>query len=253
MPPTDTRYVHEVGAMLQRVAKPAYRRARRMWRAAPYRLAQAGQRIDDAAIALTFDDGPGLYTSEVLDVLAEHQVVATFFLVGRNAEAAPSLVARMLEEGHGIASHSLTHPDPHGLSARKLFIEYRDGRRAVEQVAQRDVPLFRPPKGYLQPAGALAARAAHTGTWLWSRGGNDWSPENSAEEILELMTPVQHGDVVLLHDAPRDRRPQTVTALKEYLSIAHEGGASFVRLEDAHVSAAGHGQPRIPYRPRAED
>ncbi len=217
-----------------------------MWRAAPYGLAQTGQRIDSESIALTFDDGPGLYTSEVLDVLAEHDVAATFFLVGRNAEAAPSLVTRMLDEGHGIASHSLTHPDPHGLPARRLFAEYRDGRRAVEQVAQRDVPLFRPPKGYLQAAGALAARAADADTWLWNRGGIDWSPERSAEEIVQSMTPVRPGDVALLHDAPRDRRPQTVTALKEYLAIAGDSGASFVRLEDAHVSATGQGRPRIP-------
>ncbi len=87
----------------------------------------------ERGVALTFDDGPDpVFTPQVLDVLAEHGAVATFFAVGKRAERHPELVRRIVDEGHALGSHSWSHREPGELSARELGRDYRAGRRAVE-------------------------------------------------------------------------------------------------------------------------
>lgn len=198
-------------------------------------------------VALTFDDGPGPYTHAVLDVLARHGVIATFFVVGRNAERHPRLVHRIADEGHVIASHSLTHPDPWTLPLRELVRDYRDGRRAVEDSIGASVPLFRPPKGHLGLQGAVAARLTGSETWLWTKDAADWEGTLEARDVVDRLTPLVPGDVVLLHDGLE--KPMTpsaldrsamVAGLDELLTVARDTGIRFDRL-----AAGGHG-PVIP-------
>jgi peptidoglycan-N-acetylglucosamine deacetylase len=112
-------------------------------------------------VALTFDDGPDEeFTPQVLDVLAAHRVRATFFLVGRRARNHPELVRRIVSDGHAVGSHTWSHPRPWTIGGLETLREYRAGRRAIEDLAGRDVPLFRPPKGYVTGRIALAALAA---------------------------------------------------------------------------------------------
>jgi peptidoglycan/xylan/chitin deacetylase (PgdA/CDA1 family) len=225
--------------------------ARRAWQGVPYRIAAVRQCLDDPRLALTFDDGPGPYTSEVLDLLGSYGVVATFFVVGRNAEAAPGLVHRMLDEGHGVASHSLTHPWVPGLPWRRLLHEYRDGHRAVEDVAGQAIRLFRPPQGHLSLGGALAARATGAQTWLWSRGGDDWQAERRSAEVVRSLTPAVPGDVLLLHDAVATLDPgchdrsEMIAGLREFLAVSTDNGWEFTRPDLAADSAEGRGRPRI--------
>lgn len=195
----------------------AWRRDRlRRWSLA--RLSRTETDPDLNGVALTFDDGPTRYTSEVLDILARHEVPATFFVVGRNAIRHPSLIRRMLDEGHALASHSLTHPDPRSFPARALMRDYRQGRDAVEQVAGRDVDLFRPPTGHLDLGGALAARAMSSATWLWTKDAADWEPDLRADDVCDRLAPLRRGDIVLLHDGME--RPITPAALDRSTMVA---------------------------------
>ena len=82
-------------------------------------LGGVNRRVSPDAVALTFDDGPQPgSTGQILDILAELDVQATFFCVGRNAEAHPDLVRRMRSEGHAVGSHSYTHPRPGDIPIR---------------------------------------------------------------------------------------------------------------------------------------
>jgi peptidoglycan-N-acetylglucosamine deacetylase len=155
------------------------------WRAQD-RIARVSRRVPEGRVALTFDDGPQPgSTDRVLDVLAELGVRATFFCVGRNARAHPGLVHRIRAEGHVVGSHSMTHPHPGETARAQLRREYAEGRRAVSDVLGADTRLFRPPHGYIDPAGAVMLRHLAVSTWLW---------------IAAVAGRADSGDVVLLHD-----------------------------------------------------
>jgi peptidoglycan/xylan/chitin deacetylase (PgdA/CDA1 family) len=188
---------------------------------------------------LTFDDGPDpRFTPRVLEVLAAHDVPATFFLVGRRAERHPDMVREMVSAGHGIGSHTWSHPELSTLGWPRLLAECRRGRRAAEEAAGRRVRAYRPPKGHFDPRGALAARLASVDPWLWSLDPSDWQPGVSAETLMERLGALQSGDVVLLHDAieqPQDEasldRSSTVAVLEPLLALAAARGLRPVRLD----------------------
>jgi peptidoglycan-N-acetylglucosamine deacetylase len=204
------------------------------------RLAAARHGVDPSAgaVALTFDDGPDPdFTPSVLDLLAEHRVAATFFVVGDAACEHPGLVRRMLDQGHAVGSHTRAHLDPSAAGPGELVREYRAGRRMVEAVTRAPAPLFRPPMGDLGWPSVLAIRCARVTVWLWTRDPSDWLPGRRRQDIVDELDDLRAGDVVLLHDglrlprAPEARdRSQTVAAVPEVIVRARSLGLSFVTL-----------------------
>jgi peptidoglycan/xylan/chitin deacetylase (PgdA/CDA1 family) len=204
------------------------------------RSAGVRQRLDpaEAEVALTFDDGPDPdQTPPMLDELARLGIVATFFLVGHRARAHPGIVRRMLDEGHAIGSHSRSHPDPWRVPLRTLVREYHRGRHEVELAARQPVPLFRPPKGYVNGAGAVAMLAARVRPWLWTLDPGDWKPDAAPDEIVDGLSTLCAGDVVLLHDAIEGPlapsaldRSATRAALPGIAGLARERRLGFTTL-----------------------
>lgn len=216
--------------------------ARDVLRGAALRAARPRRMLsrDGNAVALTFDDGPDEeFTPLVLDVLAEHRAPATFFLVGRSARSHPELVRRILTEGHAVGSHTWSHPRPWEIGGLETLREYRAGRRALEDIAGRKIPLFRPPKGYLTGRIALAALALRMETWLWTLDPEDWQPGVTPSELVARLDGLRGGDVVLLHDGLEDAlapeaedRSATVEALADVIANARRRGVELVRLGD---------------------
>lgn len=200
-----------------------------------------------AAVALTFDDGPSAtYTSQVLDVLADLGVRATFFLVGRLVTEHPGLVRRIVAEGHAVGSHSWSHPEPWTVDLRTLAGEYRGGRRALERVLGRRATLFRPPKGHIDARGALAILASRLRTWRWTIDPEDWAPGATSEGLVAGVASAGAGDVVLLHDglegalAPEaNDRSATVDALPEIVAGIRGRGLELVRLPEPRAGSPG--------------
>ncbi len=215
-------------------------------------VAGASYRVPRGAVALTFDDGPHPdSTGRVLDVLADLDVRATFFCVGKNARAHAPLLRRALAEGHSVGSHSLTHPHPAEVGLRALTAEYLQGRDAVSAVAGDDVPLFRPPHGHLAPGSALMLRRRRLVPWLWTVDPQDWRPGASTRDIASVASRARSGDVVLLHDwveqpfAPEvlDRSPM-IDALPAIVRAVRERDLVFTTLPS--------GPPRADGRPLAD-
>ncbi len=190
------------------------------------------------SIALTFDDGPDpVYTPQVLDVLAEHGVVATFFLVGTSARRHPAMVKRIMGEGHRIGSHSWSHPVPLDTPWPALLVDYKRGRRAVEVTSGEANSLFRPPRGEVGARGALTMRALRLEPWLWTVDPEDWRPGISTEEVVAPARHLTSGDVVLLHDGlarpispEASDRSATVRAVPQIIALAHDRGLSLATL-----------------------
>lgn len=170
------------------------------------RLAGVSQRHH---IALTFDDGPDRRTTpRFLDLLAEHGVTATFFLLASHAEQDPVLVREMVAVGHELAVHGWEHDclalrPPGGLTRDLLR-----SREVIEDLSGTQVRWYRPPYGVMTVEGLYAARRAGLQTVLWSSWGVDWSRRATPASIVATVSrSVRPGGTVLLHDTDRTATP----------------------------------------------
>ncbi len=176
-------------------------------------------------LALTFDDGPNAtWTPRLLDVLARHQVRATFFLLGSRAEAQPLLVRRIAAEGHLIGNHSWSHPNLAWSSAGRIREELTRTNEILRQMTGAKPKFFRPPFGARRPAVFRIARELGLMPVLWNVMTSDWK-EPSAEEIADQLTKKieerrRRGRAanIVLHDGghqdPAANREPSVTAAR---------------------------------------
>jgi peptidoglycan/xylan/chitin deacetylase (PgdA/CDA1 family) len=139
-------------------------------------------------LALTFDDGPNpVWTPRLLNILGDHQAHATFFLIGRFAQAEPALVRRIHAEGHLIGNHSWLHPNLAVTRTARVRAELTQTRDAIEQITGTAVRWFRPPFGGKRPAVLRIARELGMTPVLWNAMTNDWS-DPSADRIANRLS-----------------------------------------------------------------
>jgi len=173
-------------------------------------------RRDTNAVALTFDDGPSPDTERILDVLAAHQVSATFFMVGREVESFPGIAQRVLAEGHEVGNHSYSHPMYLFQRGSKTLDQVRRAQDVIAETIGVTPLLARPPYGVRTPAYFGATRALGLRTVQWDVAGFDWkriTPGQIADNVLRNAHP---GSIILLHDgdsAGKQSRKNTVDAL----------------------------------------
>ena len=167
-------------------------------------------------IALTFDDGPGPYTTAVLRTLRRYGAEATFFLVGNRIRYWRGLVAAEARAG-AVGDHTWSHADLLHLPRLEAIGEIERARTAIEAAGGGDVRMFRPPYGLL--SGTLG-RFLGTESVLdvrWSVDSGDWLHGATAATVLKRVAPGLHaGAIVLLHDL----HPWTLRALPRILALA---------------------------------
>ena len=194
---------------------------------------QEGKRI-----ALTFDDGPAeQFTAQVLEILREHQVPATFFVCGRNVEKHPDSLRRIVAEGHEVGNHTYSHMFVYFKSRRRIAEEIDRTQAIIEKVAGFRPSIFRPPYGarWFGLVPTLLERGMHL--ILWSATGYDWRKDvqGITEAALRELKP---GAVILLHDGRETRpaaeidRSRTVSALPAIIAGARQRGYTFAPLKD---------------------
>jgi peptidoglycan/xylan/chitin deacetylase (PgdA/CDA1 family) len=138
-------------------------------------------------LALTFDDGPNpAWTPQLLDVLASHGVRATFFMLGKYAQAEPALVRRVAEAGHLIGSHSWSHPNLAITASGRVRQELARTKDILEQTTGVQIKYFRPPFGGRRPAVLRIARSLGMSPVLWNAMASDWS-DPLADRIAKRM------------------------------------------------------------------
>jgi len=139
-------------------------------------------------IALTFDDGPNpAWTPQLLDVLAEFEVKATFFLIGRYAAAEPGLVRRIHEAGHLVGNHTWTHPNLARTGVARTRGELGRTSAAIEGILGEPVRYFRPPFGARGPWTFGVARELGLVPVTWNVIGNDWNAGSSGQIVERVV------------------------------------------------------------------
>ncbi len=177
-------------------------------------------RIKDAEkyVFLTFDDGPDPdVTPFVLDLLAEYDAKATFFMRGINAEKHPQLVARVLKEGHTIGNHSYSHPDGWRTDSSSYCADVFKASNII------DSEMFRPPYGRIRPSQTKQISLRHK-IVMWDVMSHDYSesvtPEKCTNNVLKHY---RSGSIIVFHDsnfAFRNLRYALPIVMKEI----HENG-----------------------------
>ncbi|MBK5233198.1 MAG: polysaccharide deacetylase family protein [Thermoleophilia bacterium] len=175
-------------------------------------------------IALTFDDGPSTYTSQILHILKAHKVKATFFEIGQEVQRYPATSRRILALGHELANHTMHHgayPGTADIRQTNHVIKSRTGFKPC---------LFRPPGGAVNSAVLSAARASKVKTVNWDRDTNDWQLPGSGS-ILNTISSARSGSIVLMHDGGGPRS-QTVDALSAGISRLRHRGYKLVTVSE---------------------
>jgi peptidoglycan/xylan/chitin deacetylase (PgdA/CDA1 family) len=192
-------------------------------------------------LALTFDDGPNpAWTPRLLEILAGHDVRATFFLVGKFAQAEPEVVRRIAEAGHLIGNHSWSHPNLALTPASRVQKELARTKETLEQIAGAPVRYFRPPFGARRPVVFRVARSLGMVPVLWNAMTSDWrepSSDRIAERLMRRIDQLQRrgrAANIVLHDGSHlnlgaDRGPSVAAA--EMLVARYKPTHRFVTLE----------------------
>jgi peptidoglycan/xylan/chitin deacetylase (PgdA/CDA1 family) len=188
-------------------------------------------------IALSFDDGPSPWTPMILDLLADHEARATFFLLGANVSGLEQVLRRMQAEGHELGVHSWSHPHLPELSDAEILREMSDTVAEIERATGTTCRLWRPP--YLEVDDRVRLALSETG--LIEAGCSiapedyHWPAERTASFVLERLEP---GAIVDLHDGRREEsrsdptRTETVEALRSILERMDELGYKSVPISD---------------------
>jgi peptidoglycan/xylan/chitin deacetylase (PgdA/CDA1 family) len=202
---------------------------------------------DPGTIGLTFDDGPNpAVTPELLALLQEHSVRATFFLIGAHVRKHPELTREIAARGHTIGNHTDTHPALPFLSPRQIAEELERCDGAISDAIGKRPRWMRPPYGFRSPfLNHEVHKRGGDGVVMWSRLAADWKPQ-PATKVTRRLQSVGGGDIVLLHDgdhsAPGGDRHHTVEALKHWIPRWKDAGLRMVTLDE--VAAATHARAR---------
>lgn len=182
--------------------------------------------IETRRIALTFDDGPHpYYTDLLLDGLAERGVKVTFFLLGENIEGREDVIRRMSEEGHLIGNHTFYHVDINSLSMEEACAEIRDTSEAIRAITGQQVEYVRPPYGNWNKELECQVMMIPV---FWTLDTLDWKVKNTDRIVREVLEDVEENDVILMHDSYRT----TVEAALRIVDELQKKGYEFVTADE---------------------
>jgi peptidoglycan/xylan/chitin deacetylase (PgdA/CDA1 family) len=181
--------------------------------------------IRQKSVVFTFDDGPGRYLPQILDVLKMEDVPAVFFWQTRLLHTKRPW-RRVIEEGHLIGSHSCKHPDFRKMEYQEQYDELFYSKQKLEQVTGQPVRYFRPPFGQYDTCTLKALKALDMIPVMWSTASLDWELKEQPEQIVSnVVSHLEDGAIILLHELS-----QTLLVLPELIRQIRNEGYSFSLL-----------------------
>lgn len=195
---------------------------------------------DPKHLALTYDDGPNdIYTERLLEVLARHDVKATFFLIGKFVAARPHLARAIASAGHLLGNHTHTHPNLLLLTRGQVRKQLADCSKAIADATGSEARFFRPPFGARRPAILQVCRELGLTPVMWDITCFDWRQTTAdaveRRAIKRIERDRLRGHVLLLHDGGHAKlgmdRAHTVEASERLIS-RYEKNYSFRRIDE---------------------
>lgn len=184
------------------------------------------ERMENRKIALTFDDGPDpVYTPQLLDGLKERGAKASFFLMGKQAEAYPELVRRIQEEGHLIGNHTYSHIQLTKKNREAFRAELKKTNELLTGITGEEVLFVRPPYGCWDKSLETELTMLPV---LWNIDPMDWCSTNVPGIVKKVTDKAKENAVILMHD----EYASSVAAALEIVDILQKEGYEFVTVEE---------------------
>ena len=165
---------------------------------------QQSQSVADSTcsncVAITYDDGPGELTAQLLDTLKAKDAHASFMVLAPSASTHPELLRRMKAEGHTVGNHTASHRELNKLSPSDVDGEIKAGAAAIKAATGENPRWMRPPYGATNDTVEAAAKANGQAQALWSVDTVDWKDRNSEHVCEAAVNGAQAGSIVLMHD-----------------------------------------------------
>ena len=194
--------------------------------------AQASVSSDEKLIALTFDDGPHKkYTAEILDILDEYSIKATFFVVGLCAEKYPEIIAREIASGHEIGNHTYSHIHLRNANGEQIAGEIDKTEQLLMENNGYSTTLFRPPEGVCNDTVRAVAKNMNYSLVLWTIDTKDWVPSPCESIVNSVLNKVSGGEIILMHDYVVGKS-NTPDALRIIIPKLIEEGYRFVTVSE---------------------
>jgi|GEM_PF-2960903 len=171
---------------------------------------EPNQKQEKKLVAITFDDGPSKYTSELVDILTANGVKATFFLVGRNINNYSDSVVKSYQAGNEIGIHTYSHTSFTKMTIEEIKNELAQTRTLLDGIDVDYSNIVRPPYGNINEN---IQGNIDTSFILWSVDTRDWESRNKDAVIAEVKANITEGSIILFHDV----YPSTIQAIKELL------------------------------------
>ncbi|WP_425059664.1 hypothetical protein SCACP_02610 [Sporomusa carbonis] len=194
-------------------------------------------RTNQKLVALTFDDGPHPpYTNQILDILKERQIPATFFVIGQNAAKYPDLVRRIAAEGHQLGNHTYNHIDLLKADRQAIISEIDTTNRVIAGIIGYAPHVVRPPHGFRDAVVMDAMAEYNMKVVEWSVSSRDWVNPGVDIIVGRTLGKVKNGSIILLHDgdgvAGAASRAQTAEAARQIIDKLLAQGYKFVTVDE---------------------
>jgi polysaccharide deacetylase family sporulation protein PdaB len=194
-------------------------------------------------IALTFDDGPdSKYTSQILDILAENNVKATFFLVGLQVAKYPEVAKRIVDEGHTIGNHSWSHSDLSKLPAKARDKEIDKTQQAILDATGVMPQLMRAPYGAISDSVLKSIHEQDMKHVYWTIDTRDWAGTSVADMHKNVLKNTHSGAIILMHSfgGRKHALEHTVKLLPTIITELREKGYEFVTVDEMIKAGAAY-------------
>lgn len=184
------------------------------------------EQILEKKIAITFDDGPNPdYTEMLLEGLAEREVCATFFLLGKEVEKYPDIVRDIYDEGHLIGTHAYEHVNLSNLNDKAAIEQVDRTNEAIKEITGESPEFIRPPFGCWKCNLDYETSMIEV---LWDVDPLDWKTSNSDVITKRVVDKVEENDIILLHDASES----SVVAAFKIIDALKKQGYTFVTVDE---------------------
>lgn len=178
-------------------------------------------------VAITFDDGPSNVTTKILDELDKRDAKVTFFMVGNRINTYSDIVKRVHDSGHTIGNHSYSHKSFNKQTPEEYLNEINTTNFSISSITGEDVIFVRPPYGAYKSS---TLENVNMNFILWSIDTLDWKTRDAEMVYNEIITKVDDGSIILMHDLYESTYEAAIRAI-DYLL---ENGYAVVSLDEMY-------------------
>ncbi|WP_169089717.1 polysaccharide deacetylase family protein [Paenibacillus sp. PL91] len=195
-------------------------------------VSEAKPSKSDKLIALTFDDGPDQrYTTDILDILKEKGVKATFFVVGQQVSKNPEVLQRIVDEGHAVGNHTYNHKDLSKLNKQQIIEEVKTGDAAIKKAIGYTPAMVRAPYGAVSDTLKGVLKSNNRELVGWNIDTRDWAGTSAANIRKMIKNEAKPGGIILMHSFGGKHIKNTVQALPDVIDDLVKKGYTLVTAD----------------------